>query len=238
MKYPNFSTPRPLTTFAALLVVLHVAFADALHAAEDDTAFFEAKVLPLLQKRCYECHSHEKKIKGGLALDSRSGWEHGGDNGPAIAPGDLEKSLLIKAVRYTDSDLQMPTKGKLPAEEIAILEQWVKQRAADPRVAAAAGKKRVIDVEEGRKFWAFQPVADPALPSVKDAPSPMRIPTLGCDAFRSISRGCRRRRRRSQGSRRTLRRMLGEKSWTACSARARSASAGRDTGSISRATPT
>ncbi|MCX6979205.1 MAG: hypothetical protein NTV08_00375, partial [Verrucomicrobia bacterium] len=54
-------------------------------------------------------------------LDSRSGWEHGGDNGRAIEPGDLEKSLLIKAVRYTDSDLQMPTKGKLPAEEIATL---------------------------------------------------------------------------------------------------------------------
>jgi|GEM_PF-2568626 len=103
------------------LIIATFAFAGALHGADDDNAYFEAKVLPLLQKRCYECHSHEKKIKGGLALDSRSGWEHGGDNGRAIEPGDLEKSLLIKAVRYTDSDLQMPTKGKLPAEEIATL---------------------------------------------------------------------------------------------------------------------
>ncbi|MCX6979232.1 MAG: DUF1553 domain-containing protein, partial [Verrucomicrobia bacterium] len=106
-------------------------------------------------------------------LDSRSGWEHGGDNGRAIEPGDLEKSLLIKAVRYTDSDLQMPTKGKLPAEEIAILEQWVKQGAADPRVTVASGKKRVIDIKEGRKFWAFQPVADPAMPAVKDSSWPL-----------------------------------------------------------------
>jgi len=155
------------------LIIATFAFAGALHGADDDNAYFEAKVLPLLQKRCYECHSHEKKIKGGLALDSRSGWEHGGDNGPAIKPGDLEKSLLITAVRYTDSDLQMPTKGKLPAEEIAILEQWVKQGAADPRVTVASGKKRVIDIEEGRKFWAFQPVADPALPAVKDAAWPL-----------------------------------------------------------------
>ena len=155
------------------LIIATFAFAGALHGADDDNAYFEAKVLPLLQKRCYECHSHEKKIKGGLALDSRSGWEHGGDNGRAIEPGDLEKSLLIKAVRYTDSDLQMPTKGKLPAEEIAILEQWVKQGAADPRVTVASGKKRVIDIEEGRKFWAFQPVADPALPAVKDAAWPL-----------------------------------------------------------------
>ncbi|MEQ1850897.1 MAG: PSD1 and planctomycete cytochrome C domain-containing protein [Chthoniobacteraceae bacterium] len=172
MSRPDFTKIKSLAAFTALLgVSLNVAL--AADAAPEGAAFFEAKVLPLLQKRCYECHSHEKKIKGGLALDSRSGWERGGDNGPAIAPGDLEKSLLIKAVRYTDSDLQMPTKGKLPAEEIAILEQWVKQGAADPRVAAAAGKKRVIDVEEGREFWAFQPVADPAPPVVKDASWPL-----------------------------------------------------------------
>ena len=61
-------------------------------AQADDTAFFESKVLPVLQNRCYECHSHEKKIKGGLALDLKAGWQTGGDNGPAIVPGDLVKS--------------------------------------------------------------------------------------------------------------------------------------------------
>lgn len=155
-----------------LVIAIAVVIPGVIRAADaspDDAAFFESKVLPLLQSRCYECHSHEKKIKGGLALDSRSGWEHGGDSGPALVPGDLAKSLLIQAVSYTDSDLQMPTKGKLPAEEIAILEQWVRQGAADPRVAEATRKKRVIDIEEGRKFWAFQPVTDPALPEVKDA---------------------------------------------------------------------
>ena len=56
--------------------------ASAMAASEE--AFFESKVLPILQQRCYECHSHEKKIKGGLALDSRSGWEVGGDAGAAV----------------------------------------------------------------------------------------------------------------------------------------------------------
>ena len=45
------------------------------------TAFFETKVLPVLQQRCFECHSHAKKLKGGLALDSRGGWLTGGDHG-------------------------------------------------------------------------------------------------------------------------------------------------------------
>jgi len=145
----------------------------AVTLAADDAAFFEAKVLPLLQQRCYECHSHGKKIKGGLALDSRAGWEMGGDHGAAVTPGDVEKSLLIKAVHRLDDDLSMPPRNALSAEEIAIFEQWVKQGAPDPRISEVAKKASVIDVEEGKKFWAFRLVADPAQPKVKDASWPL-----------------------------------------------------------------
>jgi hypothetical protein len=144
----------------------------ALLAASDDDLFFESKVRPVLIKRCYDCHSTEKKTKGGLALDTRAGWQHGGDNGPAIVPGDLTKSLVIKAVRYLDEDFAMPPKSRLPADEVAILEEWVKRGAPDPRTddaAKAAKPKRSIDLEAGRKFWAFQPVANPTAPAVKDS---------------------------------------------------------------------
>ena len=141
------------------------------HAA--DTAFFDSKVLPILQQRCFECHSHGTKIKGGLALDSRSGWAEGGDNGPAIKPGQLEESLVIKAVRYVDSEFEMPPKAKLPASEIAILEEWVKLGAHDPRTAGAGKQKKGIDFAEGRKFWAFQPVSNPKPPLVKDTAWPI-----------------------------------------------------------------
>ncbi len=141
------------------------------HAA--DTAFFDSKVLPILQKRCFECHSHGTKIKGGLALDSRSGWAEGGDNGPAIKPGQLEESLVIKAVRYVDSEFEMPPKAKLAASEIAILEEWVKLGAHDPRTAGAGKQKKGIDLAEGRKFWAFKPVSNPEPPLVKDTAWPL-----------------------------------------------------------------
>ena len=155
---------RPIT--ALLLAPL------SLLAAGDDDLFFESKVRPVLIKRCYDCHSTEKKTKGGLALDTREGWQHGGDNGPAIIPGDLTKSLVIKAVRYLDKDFAMPPKSRLPADEVAILEEWVKRGAPDPRTddtAKAAKPKRSIDLEAGRKFWAFQPVANPTAPAVKDS---------------------------------------------------------------------
>lgn len=150
--------------FLALLCVTN-------HAA--DTEFFDSKVLPILQQRCFECHSHGTKIKGGLALDSRSGWAEGGDNGPAIKPGQLEESLVIKAVRYVDSEFEMPPKAKLPASEIAILEEWVKLGAHDPRTAGAGKQKKGIDLAEGRKFWAFQPVSNPKPPLVKDTAWPL-----------------------------------------------------------------
>jgi len=155
---------RPIT--ALLLAPL------ALLAAGDDELFFESKVRPVLIKRCYDCHSTEKKTKGGLALDTRAGWQHGGDNGPAIIPGDLTKSLIIKAVRYLDEDFAMPPKSRLPADEVAILEEWVKRGAPDPRTddaTKAAKPKRTINLEEGRQFWAFQPVTHPPVPAIKDA---------------------------------------------------------------------
>ena len=159
--------------FISFLPLAVVGLVRAAEPAADAVAFFETKVHPILTQRCLECHSHEKKIKGGLALDSRAGWESGGDSGPVIVAGDLEKSLLIKAVRYGDEDLQMPPKEKLSAGEIAILEQWVNQGAVDPRAGAATAKSRTIDLAEGRKFWAFQPVADPAPPRVKDKAWPL-----------------------------------------------------------------
>ena len=149
-------------------LLLFISLSLAARGAEKP--LFESDVLPILHKRCFECHSHASKIKGGLALDSRSGWEEGGDNGPAIRPGQLETSLLIKAIRYVDSEFEMPPKGKLPASEIAILEEWVKSGAHDPRITIIAKEKKGIDLAAGRQFWAFQPVTSPPPPKVKNTP--------------------------------------------------------------------
>ncbi len=140
--------------------------------AVDGLDFFEKKIRPLLAGKCYKCHSAEaEKLKGGLYLDSREGWQKGGDTGPALVPGDPEKSLLVKAVRYTDEDLKMPPKQKLADEQIADLEKWVKLGASDPRTAplVEVPKKQVgLSIEEGRKFWAFQPPKKSLLPQVKN----------------------------------------------------------------------
>src|SRR5580693_7948383 len=86
--------------------------------------FFENKVRPILVNNCYKCHSRQaEKLKGNLSVEFRESLLKGGETGPAVVPGKPEDSLLIKAVRYTDPDLQMPPKDqKLSDQQIADLE--------------------------------------------------------------------------------------------------------------------
>lgn len=152
---------RILISILAATTVTVVRGADSLAGVD----FFEAKIRPLLMDHCYDCHSAGRKIKGGLRLDLRAGWEKGGDNGPAIVAGKPDESLLIKAVRYTDEDLQMPPKKKkLAPEQIALLEQWVQMGAPDPRTEEI----KTVVVPEKEKHWAFQPIQNPPAPRVEN----------------------------------------------------------------------
>src|SRR5438093_5033842 len=144
--------------------------AQAATASATDPAgveFFEKKIRPIFADNCYKCHSAgAEKIKGGFLLDTREGMLKGGDTGPAIVPGNPEKSLLIKAVRYTDENLQMPPKNKkLSSEQIADLEAWVKMGAPDPRTASRVSGPKP---DSSSRHWAFQPIKEPPVPAPKN----------------------------------------------------------------------
>ncbi|HEX5214183.1 MAG TPA: c-type cytochrome domain-containing protein, partial [Vicinamibacterales bacterium] len=131
--------------------------------------FFEAKVRPILATYCQECHG--KKDEGGLKLNSREAILLGGNSGPAIAPGDPDKSLLMDAVRRVSPSLQMPQNGpKLSDADIATLAEWIKIGAPFPASAAApppAPDKPITG--EQRAFWSFVPIHAGAPPAVKNS---------------------------------------------------------------------
>lgn len=161
------------TRFAIGLVLalsLSVSAADdaPVQFAPEDVRFFEQKIRPVLADRCYGCHSvaaaKANKLKGGLRVDSRSALLRGGESGPAVVPGDESKSLLLDALRY--DSIKMPPDGKLPDGVIADFAQWIKRGAADPRTEDAAVTRKVIDIEVGRRHWAYRPLSKTVAPAL------------------------------------------------------------------------
>ena len=128
-------------------------------ANEAGVAYFEKHIRPLLVQHCYQCHSAAaKEREGNLSLDSRLGWLEGGENGPSVIPGDVDSSLLIRAVRYSDPDFQMPPIKALSAEAIAKFENWVRMGAPGPGHDKVITSVNPSDPIGGRNHWAFQPL--------------------------------------------------------------------------------
>ncbi len=186
----------PLKTLACGIALSIAAACTPAHAAQTTDAagleFYEKKIRPLFVQQCFKCHSTTAdKLKAGLYLDSREGILKGGETGPAVVPGHPEQSLLIEAVRYTNQDMQMPPKTRLPAAAVADLVAWVQMGAPAPAGAARSialattnptGSPAGPQVQHNlagipyeklrHDHWAWQPVKAVAAPVVKNTAWP------------------------------------------------------------------
>lgn len=134
-------------------------------ASPDAVEFFESRVRPVLADSCVRCHGPQKQSSG-LRLDSREAILAGGENGPAVVPGDAEKSLLVQAVRYAHEDIKMPPKGRLPDPPIQALATWVEMGAPWGKGPIASEDARA---KATLKHWAFLPIRAAAPPPVNDS---------------------------------------------------------------------
>src|SRR5436190_21404807 len=138
-------------------------------APVEQREFFESKIRPVLASVCYDCHGPEKQ-KSGLRLDWREGLLKGGEHGPAIVPGDPEKSLLIQAIARTHPEIKMPKNADaLSAATVEAFRQWIRDGATDPRDKPAtetAGDWPAAFALR-KQWWCWQPlnkVEPPAVP--------------------------------------------------------------------------
>ena len=132
---------------------------------------FESKIRPVLAASCYSCHSSKMKAPmGGLVLDTKAGLRK------AVVPGKPAESRLLAALSYKDADLQMPPSGKLAAPVLESFERWVAAGAVDPRVdtASVTAPLKGMSVEDGRRWWAFQPLRESPAPRLKATAWPRR----------------------------------------------------------------
>lgn len=179
------SEPFPLCRRLSLRLLIStfcLAPGVLVHGGEEVSAeharFFESEIRPLLAEHCWSCHGADKQ-KSNLRLDSLADLLAGGDSGPAITPGSPQESLLIEAVRY--ESFEMPPTAPLSDKEIATLERWVEIGAPWPGAADAPSGRGLREkiTDEDRAWWAFQPVAEPEIPTLDDA----ALPDNPIDAF-------------------------------------------------------
>ncbi len=168
---------RPFILSCIISVPVHAQNSEP---TAEQTQFFNDKVLPVLAENCYRCHSAEGgKDKGGLTLDTRDAILKGGETGPAIVPGDVEKSLLVKAIGHKDPDLKMP-KEKLEDGQIATLTEWVKMGAPWPKGQGSVKSKLSGLTDKARQHWAYKPVQKQTVPADVKNPQWIKTPV---DAF-------------------------------------------------------
>ena len=135
-----------------------------------DGAFFEAKIRPVLAENCYRCHSSTMVApKGGIILDTKEGLHS------IVVPGKPAESRIMEVLSYEDPVVQMPPPGKLTDAILADFTKWIAAGAVDTRVtapaatAAASVQYKGMSLADGRKWWAFQPVAVMAAPKLTPA---------------------------------------------------------------------
>ncbi|HZR22112.1 MAG TPA: PSD1 and planctomycete cytochrome C domain-containing protein [Vicinamibacterales bacterium] len=163
---------------AAVWVATLVVIAKAAPQAQPQSSspaitaeFFETRVRPVLASACLDCHGAD--ASGGLRLDSREAILKGGRSGPAMVPGDPDKSLLVQAVRQTGA-LKMPKGGKLSAAEVDGLVEWIRGgapwfTASTTMVPGGSQAPAYVITPQQRAFWSIQPLKTPAVPSPHDA---------------------------------------------------------------------
>ena len=175
-KKRNLASSAPLTVVLALIVAAPRAWADQTPSAGPSesasaVAFFEQKVRPILVNHCYACHSADTKPAGGLRVDDRRGLLEGGNTGPAVVPGDPASSQILARVIHKNSRRRMPLEGEpLTAQEVSDLTKWIEYGASWPaeRVPASIGKPKQFYEALKKEHWAWQPLSDPQVPSIRD----------------------------------------------------------------------
>ncbi len=153
------------------MLIISTSTSYAAEPTAEQLEFFETRIRPALAKYCYECHQTGPDMEGELALDHPGGWLKGGDGGPALLPGNPEKSAIYQAVLRSDTDIAMPPKKHVPKGVVEDLHRWIKMGAPAPKSdPPKVAIKQSWDWAKLRgEHWAWRAVELPQIPSVKNA---------------------------------------------------------------------
>ena len=113
----------------------------------DAGLMWSTHVRPILDLHCVKCHGPIER-KSGLELDTPEAVLKGGDEGPAVVPGEPDKSRLYQFLA-PGADPHMPPKKQLSDADREMIRGWMsamsagKGGATNPPVAAVGEPRRV-----------------------------------------------------------------------------------------------
>ena len=121
---------RAATETSARAAAAKAAKADAERIAGIKMPTFDKDILPIIQKRCTECHGKDKQ-KGKLRLDSFAELMMGADGEPIFVAGKPGESGIHMRIMLPDSDDdRMPPKGNRVSQPVAdLIKRWIEQGA-------------------------------------------------------------------------------------------------------------
>lgn len=108
----------------------------------DSAVLYADLVKPILESRCYSCHSSRRQ-KGDLRLDEIELINKGGENGRIIRAGSPDSSsLFVRLMLPLDHDDHMPPneKPQPSSAEIALIQSWIKA-GADYNIRVSATRE-------------------------------------------------------------------------------------------------
>lgn len=97
----------------------------------EDAELFANVVRPILRTKCMGCHN-DKKAKGQLVMETEEFLLKGGKSGKLWDSTEADYGLMLKRIHLPlETKKHMPPQGKpqLTAEEIEILNEWIKSGA-------------------------------------------------------------------------------------------------------------
>jgi mono/diheme cytochrome c family protein len=102
----------------------------------------------LLTTKCQVCHN-DRSSASGLSLSSAAAMRKGGKRGPAVVPGNPDRSLLYRLIN--GGKPAMPLQGvALSKEQVETIRSWIEQGApwVDPQ-----------------QWWSLRPLTKPEVPA-------------------------------------------------------------------------
>ena len=128
-----------------------------------ETVRFNRDIRPILSDKCYTCHGPDSGARranlrlddGRAVLQDATRTTPAQGPMPVIAPGEPERSALVRRITATDPRRRMPFRDEpLEPREVALIDRWIEQGA------------------QYEPHWSFIPPLRPALPAPRDAAWP------------------------------------------------------------------